>query len=103
MEIHNLEKHDSLFQMKLQQNKAFYECFECQEIFKNTRERFNHLISQHNLNKNELVDFDLRSENDSTASNKTEKKSSVPRSICFGENSALAFSDRRIKIAKRKK
>ena len=35
MEIHNLEKHDSLFQMKLQQNKAFYECFECQEIFKN--------------------------------------------------------------------
>jgi hypothetical protein len=104
LEIHNLEKHDSLFQIKLQQNMAFYECFDCQEIFKNARERFNHLISQHNYNKNELSDFDIGDENFNAVSSVTKRSTcTVPNSICFGENPTLGFCDRRIKIAKRKK
>lgn len=100
LEIHNLEKHDSLFQIKLQQNLAYYECFECQEMFSNARERFNHLISSHNFNKNKLLDFDFSEEPNENVSNR--KNTGIPNSICFGENSTLAFCERKIKTAKRK-
>jgi hypothetical protein len=92
-----------LFKIKLQKNDVFYECLSenCEQMFKNTRDRFNHMISVHNFHKNDLLEFEV--EFDNLSKSNLLRSGNVPNNICFGENSQLAFSERKIKTAKRKK
>ena len=96
--------HDSLYQMKLQKKDTFYECLSdnCNEVFNNTRDRFNHTISQHKFKKNEILEFDSYNNISNVNNNSSKCSLGVPKDICFGENSSFAFNDRKIKIAKRK-
>lgn len=102
LEIHTLEIHDTLFQLKLLNNQANYECIHdnCDLKFVSQRDRFNHLIGMHNYDKLDLVneekiDIDL-------ISKMTKRNNRIPNFISFGDEAEVAFEIKHKKVAKRR-
>lgn len=104
LDIHNLEIHDTLYQLKLERNEEFYRCFvdDCDFKCNKKRERFNHIIAMHNYQKNDLIKFDFLMNEDNFEDSNDKKLSLLPKKVCFGEDAELAFESPKIKTAKRK-